>query len=764
MGGLPIVPESLYDLITIEDPQISPDGHRVAFVQTQPVYTDNRYTRKIQIMDLATKSMIRLSGDQQKESSPRWSPDGKQICFVSTRSGSAQLYLISTSGGEARQLTQMVGGASAPVWSPDGQWLAFLSDSTAEECALEDKGVLYDSPVSGFASDWSGDQRQALKDPRVITQLPYRTGTSFFDGKYHHVYVIPVSGGTPKRLTSGMFHHSMVDWSPDSRYVVTNSNRKQSSGDEFFELWSTILKIDITTGEESIVAFEVAEEGRHPLVSPDGKWVAHCFVPKVESPYAEPYYIAVTPFTGGKTKIISGDDLTVIDFKWDVDSQHLIFLTHDHGDGKLIKVNLDGSIKEEWVSGKRQVTGFTLDQAGKTIAFSATSPLMPSELFSKHLPTQEETQLTSFNAAWEKKYHLSDVTEINYRGAGDVEIQGWYMRPRNFDPKKSYPLAVEIHGGPQVMWGNTFWHEFQILAARGYFVFFCNPRGSSGYGAKFQRIRGKGGYTDMPDIMTGMDTVISMEKSVDPERLAVTGGSYGGFLTGWIVTHTNRFKAAVSQRGVYDELNMFGSGDIPESVEWYHGGIPREETLKELWEYSPAAHAKNVTTPLMILHSELDYRVPISQAETFFAALRRHGNRDAVMVRFPREGHELSRSGEPRHRVERLYKIVDWFDTHIQPEYYQPGIFEKADFHAYLDEFGGWKLEGETLTKSFACGNFDLAVRFLNQLAAYSKTKSIQPQLSVDGDTVSVQFTEKNLHAPSLAQLSLARELSLRVG
>ena len=700
MGGLPIVPESLYDLISVDDPQISPDGRTIAFVQTQPSYQENRYRRSIQLMDLETKSMRRLSGDQQKDFSPRWSPDGKQICFVSTRNGIPQLFLISADGGEARQLTRMVGGAGAPVWSPDGQWLAFLSDSTAEECDLEDQDVLYDSSVSGFASAWSDEQRQALKDPRVITQLPYRTGTSFFDGKYHHVYLISAAGGAPKRLTSGMFHHSMVDWSPDSQYVVTNSNRKQSSGDEFFELWSTILKINIQTGEESIVAFEVAEEGRHPLVSPDGKWVAHCFVPKVKSPYAEPYYIAVTPFAGGKTKIVSGDELTVIDFKWDVDSQHLIFLTHDHGDGKLIKVNLDGSIKEEWVAGKRQVSSFTLDKAGKTIAFSITAPLMPSELFSKHLPTQKETQLTTFNTAWEKKYHLSDVTEIKYQGAGDVEIQGWYMRPRNFDPKKSYPLAVEIHGGPQVMWGNSFWHEFQILAARGYFVFFCNPRGSSGYGAKFQRIRGKGGYTDMPDIMTGMDTVISLEKSVDPERLAVTGGSYGGFLTGWIVTHTNRFKAAVSQRGVYDELNMFGSGDIPESVEWYHGGIPREETLKELWEYSPAAHAKNLTTPLMILHSELDYRVPISQAETFFAALRRHGNRDAIMVRFPREGHELSRSGEPRHRVERLYKIADWFDTHIQPAYFQPKAFNQDDFHAYLDEFGGWTLQGTALVKS----------------------------------------------------------------
>jgi dipeptidyl aminopeptidase/acylaminoacyl peptidase/pterin-4a-carbinolamine dehydratase len=764
MCGLPVVPESLYDLITVEDPQISPDGRTVAFVQMQPGYQENRYRRKIQLMDIASQSMLRLSGDQQKDSAPRWAPDGKQICFVSTRSGIPQLYLISTTGGEARQLTHMVGGATAPVWSPDGQWLAFLSDSTDEECLLEDQAALYNSPVSGLASAWSADHRESLKDPRVVTQLPYRTGTSFFDGKYHHVYLISVNGGAPKRLTSGMFHHSMVDWSPDSRYVVTNSNRKQSSGDEFFELWSTILKIDIQTGEESVVAFEVAEEGRHPLVSPDGKWVAHCFVPKVESPYAEPYYIAVTPFGGGETSIVSGDDLTVIDFKWDVDSQHLIFLTHDHGDGKLIKVHLDGTIKEEWVTGKRQVTAFTLDKKGQSIAFAATAPLMPSELFVKELTTQKETQLTTLNADWEKKFDLSDVHEIKYMGEGNVEVQGWYMRPRNFDPKKSYPLAVEIHGGPQVMWGNTFWHEFQILAARGYFVFFCNPRGSSGYGANFQRIRYKGGYTDMPDIMTGMDTVISMEKSVDPQRLAVTGGSYGGFLTGWIVTHTDRFKAAVSQRGVYDELNMFGSGDIPESVEWYHGGIPREENLMELWEYSPAAHAKNVVTPLMILHSELDFRVPISQAETFFAALRRHGNRDAVMVRFPREGHELSRAGEPQHRVERLYKIADWFDTHIQPEKFEPYALDQEAFHAHLDEFGGWKLEDQSLIKTYACGNFELAVRFMNQIAAYVKLKKVKPQVSLDGEFVQVKFTDNVIHAPSMAQLALARELSLRVG
>ncbi|HHY88908.1 MAG TPA: prolyl oligopeptidase family serine peptidase [Chloroflexi bacterium] len=765
MTSLPVVPESLYDLVTVEDPRFSPDGKTIAFVRMQPDGDENCYRRQIYLIPADGSAPARPFTRGKQDFSPRWSPDGSQLVFVSARSGRPQLYRMPVTGGEPVQLTFLPGGAVNPAWSPDGRWIAFNSSSTRGEHALEDSGQLHDPRMRAEALDWSGQHRESLRDPRTITRLPYRTGTSFFDGQYSHVYIIPAAGGAPKRLSNGDFHHAAPDWTPDSRMVVTNSNREQSSGDEFFELWSSIIGFDIETGAEKVLVSEVTEEGRPARVSPDGQWVAHAFVPKVPSPYAEPYYAAVSSMDTGETRIISDDaDLTVIDFSWAPDSQSLFATIHHHGEGRLVRLARTGGQPETLVSGRRMVQSFSVSQDGRKVAFTLTSPTLVSELFVLDLEAGQERQLTAFNREWESTHFLSDPQTFWYTGADDVQVQGWIFRPRNFDPAKRYPLAVEIHGGPQIMWGDSFWHEFQVLTSRGYFVFFCNPRGSAGYGAHFQRIRGNGGYTDMADIMTGLDQALAMEPAADPERLTVTGGSYGGFLTGWIVGHTDRFKAAVSQRGVYDELNMFGSGDIPESVEWYHNGIPRPETLMELWEYSPAAYAEKVTTPLKILHSELDYRVPISQAETFFAYLRRYGNRDAVMVRFPREGHELSRSGEPRHRVRRLYEIVTWFDRYVQPERLQPCPLDDEALQQALATLPGWQLEGGALVRSFEAGNFTLALALAGRVGALAEEAGYAPGLCLkpDGRLV-LRLTNCQHGAVTDAEERFARILNQRL-
>ena len=735
MTLLPVVPESLYELVTVEDPQFSPDGRTIAFVRMQPDGEANKVLRSICLIPADGSAPASAFTRGAQDFSPRWSPDGSNLLFVSTRGGSPQIYRMPVDGGEPLQLTWMAGGASHPAWSPDGKWIAFNASSTRNEQALEDGGQMFDPTLRSEMKDWSREHRESLRDPRTITKLPYRTGTSFFDGQYSHVYVIPAEGGAPRRLSSGDFHHAAPDWTPDSKMVVTNSNRKQSSGDEFFELWSSIIGYDVETGAEKLLVHEVCEEGRQALVSPDGQWIAHSLIPKVASPYAEPYYAAVSSMETGESMIVSDDaDLTVINFDWAPDSQALYVMTHDRGEGKLVRLSRTGGQPETLVSGNRMVQSFSASPDGKRVAFSASAPTLVSELFVLDIETGEDKQVTFFNKEWESAHALSTPQIFWYTGADDVPVQGWIFRPKDFNPTRRYPLAVEIHGGPQVMWGNAFWHEFQMLCSRGYFVFYCNPRGSSGYGASFQRIRGHGGYTDMADIMTGLDQALSMEPAADPERLTVTGGSYGGFLTGWIVGHTDRFKAAVSQRGVYDEFNMFGSGDIPESTEWYHNGIPRPETLMELWEYSPAAYAEKVTTPLKILHSELDYRVPVSQAETFFAYLRRYGNRDAVMVRFPREGHELSRSGEPRHRVRRLYEIMTWFDRFVQPDRLQPRPLSEAELKDNLPALTGWSLDNGALVRSIAAGNFALALSLAQRIGDLADEAGYAPNMAIDAD------------------------------
>ena len=757
----PICPESLFDYSIIEDPQFSTDGKKIAFVRMQADEEGNDYHRTIWMVDTDGKSEPYPFTNGTSDQNPRWSPDGTRLAFISSRDGSSQLYVISLNGGEAVQITDMVGGVSNINWSPDSKWIAFNSLSTLNEHHLEDLGVLYNKGLKEVPKEWSKMHRQELQDPRVVTQLPYRTGTAFFDGCYQHIYVISSKGGSLMRLSNGEYHHGAPEWSKDSKFVFSNSKRDQSSGEENFELWSSVLKFDIYSAKEEVILSEVSEEGREIEISPDGRWLAYFYVQKAESPYEEPYYVAVNSCVEkAENKIISTEDQTVINFKWDSDSKHIYFLVHDHGDGKIVQNDLAGGTPREIVYGKRMVEQFDVSTDGKMIAFSVSSPITPGDLFIKNVDTGEENQLTHFNKDFETSHAFSIPDELEFTGTDGLSIQGWYFKPKDFNPQKTYPAVVEIHGGPQIMWGNSFWHEFQVLCSRGYFVFFCNPRGSAGYGARFQKLRGKGGYTDMADIMNGLDAFLAKERSVDQNRLCVTGGSYGGFLTAWIVTHTGRFAAAVAQRGVYDELNMFGSGDIPESVEWYYGGVPREENLKELWEYSPIAHAKNVTTPLLILHSELDYRCPISQAESFFTHLRRNGNRDVNMVRFPREGHNLSRNGEPWHRIERLRRITEWFDHQIKYTSLIDEILTDDQLNQWIYTLKAWRRENLKLIRSTESGNNDIANMMVRKIWNYLKMNKKQCNLIIEGSRLTVEIQGIDSRGITMREILLADRLN----
>lgn len=730
-----ITAESIFDIYNIESPAVSPDSSLIAFVRSRPSESADDYEKSIWLADTAGEAEpVQFISTGRKNYSPAWSPDGQKLCFVSQRDGSAQLYEIPADGGEARKLTSMVGSVGNPAYSPDGKRIVFNSDSTVDEHALEDSGVLYGDVTGEYARKWSENHRKSLKDPRVIEKLPYKTGTSFFDGRYSHLYVYECESGRVKRLSNGNYHHSAGQWSADSARVFANSNRDQKSGDEFFELWSSILSFDVRTAKMTEVAAEVCEEGRPPRISPDGKWVAFFYVPKSSSPYQLPYYVAVAPVDGGEIRPITSDDMTVADFQWDTDSAHILVNLHWHGDAVVKRVSINdpaGDITTV-LDGKRFVGDFQISKDGTLLAYNVTTPVKPSDLQVYFRQQDREIQLTHFNEKWEKEHFLSPYNEIEYTAPDGTQLQGWYCKPMNFDSAQSYPLAVEIHGGPQVMWGLSFMHEFQMLASHGYFVFFCNPRGSAGYGRHFQEIRENGGYTDMPDIMQGMDEVLKQEPAIDKEKLVCTGGSYGGFLSGWIVTHTDRFKAVVSQRGVYDELNMFGSGDIPESVEWYFNGVPRTETLSEVWDHSPIAHAKKVTTPLMILHSELDFRVPVSQAETFFAHLRRQGKKDTVMVRYPNEGHELSRSGGPRHRVDRLYKIMGWFDLHVNKSEKELSIAVDS----WLNK--GWEVHDGAFVKHFDTGTYPIGAQLLEEFVSLLKRYGVEPVFNLSEKTLTV--------------------------
>jgi dipeptidyl aminopeptidase/acylaminoacyl peptidase len=322
---------------------------------------------------------------------------------------------------------------------------------------------------------------------------------------------------------------------------------------------------------------------------------------------------------------------------------------------------------ETVLTADREMLAFDLSPNGTKVGFVASTDRAPSDLYLAVLTDSAEQRLTEANAEWLAERDLAAVEDLWFQSNDGTPIQGWIIKPPRFDPGRKYPLILSIHGGPHVMWSRhepTMWHEWQMQAACGYVVLACNPRGSDGYGRDFRSaLLNHWGEADLPDLMAGVKQVIA-QGFVDPERLVVTGGSYGGFMTAWVIGHVDRFKAAVAQRGVYDLSSFFSTTDIPRLTEWEFATTPWEDP-ERLWQYSPLAHVEQIHTPLLLIHSEHDYRAPIPTAEGLFVALRRL-RREVEMVRYPRDGHELSRSGEPKHRVDRLERIVSWFDRHVQ--------------------------------------------------------------------------------------------------
>lgn len=682
-----IKPEDFNDIVSVEDPQISPDGHWIAFVRVDVDRVENIYRRAIWLAPTDGGPPRPFTSGPKHDSAPRWSPDGKHLAFVSSRSGDkSQIFLIATDGGEARRLTDLPHGTANPAWSPDGKSIAFTSRVNAEEREQEDNPA-QDEGDSGAPRDaFELKQRSEAEkhrekqrfDPRVIHRQPYRAGTEFFDDRRTHIYMVDTAAANPDatdeqkathRLTDGDIDYAPPIWSPDGASILTSATRDPES--DMGWIYQDVFRVPVTTAETGRKApVSITGPGYcdlNPRPSPDGRYVAYLRRPE-ERIFAQYSRLALVPSDGGEPQEVTpGFDRGVDDFQWSPDGTSLIFSCGDEGDTGLYIVPSDGGTPVSLVSGRREVLAFDIARDDGQISFVACTPERPPDLYAVAPDGSQEKMLTDWNGKLLERKQVMPVEEIWYPAPDGVEVQGWLIKPPDFDPVKTYPLVVEIHGGPHAMWGPStmsMWHEWQSLAARGYVVFYCNPRGSGGYGYAFaDATHSRWGDADMPDILAGVDYV-SSQGFIDPARLAVTGGSYGGFMTAWIVGHDQRFAAAASQRGVYHLSSFFGTTDIPELIEWEFDGRPWE-SYERLWQHSPLAYVEQIKTPLLIIHSEQDFRVPIPDAEHLFLALR-WLKREVEFVRYPREGHELSRSGEPRHRVDRLNRIIDWFDTYCQ--------------------------------------------------------------------------------------------------
>jgi dipeptidyl aminopeptidase/acylaminoacyl peptidase len=667
-----------HDIAKPADPRISPDGTRVAFLRRQPT-DDETVESTVYLVDVAGGDPRRLTLAEGSDAEPRWSPSGDRIAFTSTRGADddrQQLWVLPTDGGEARRVTDVGGGVSEIAWSPDGERIAFVQSVTAE-----------DREADRDLSVPEGHEPDEHPDPRVIDRTVYRTGQRFFDGRRAGVYVVDAdaavggaTGADPaegvERVTDRDADFSAPDWGDDDTLYFA-----EEAGDDPDDSSEIAIRAhDFETGETERV-HTTTGWGAALAATADGR---------VAFTHAEPEQVSMQPValrvvdreTGAVTDLTGSIDRGLgyeAAPQWGPDESTLYFATPDEGKTALWRVPADGSESPERLLRPGTVSGATVgggEGAGPgevTVAFAASEWDHPGDVFAHDAWSGETARLTELNADYLDERSIGEPEEVRFESDG-TEIQGWVLTPPEFDPDsegdegdETYPLAVEVHGGPHAMWSTagTMWHEFQTLAARGYVVFWSNPRGSTGYGEAFmQAIERDWGAVTLSDVMAGVETVAD-RPYVDETNAFLTGGSFGGFMTAWAVGQTDYFRAAVSQRGVYDLTGFYGSTDAAyKLVEGDFDTVPAEEP-EWLWEQSPTGHADAVDTPTLLIHSEDDTRTPVCTAELYHRLLRKNGV-ETRFVRYPREGHELSRSGEPGHVVDRIERIVRWFDGYSE--------------------------------------------------------------------------------------------------
>jgi dipeptidyl aminopeptidase/acylaminoacyl peptidase len=643
--------DDLFHLTLVGDAQISPDGKKIAHVVKHLDREKNDYVANIYLWDDGESRQYTAGG---KDSAPRWSPDGRRLAFLSGHEDKPQIYVMPTSGGEPLRLTEQEFGAGTPVWSPDSSRIAFTAPVSVVE-ALEDKETAR---------------------TRVIERAVYKfDGAGFIEDRRRHVFVAGVATREVQQITDGDWYDAAPAWSPDGRHIAFQSNRNP---DWDLEPGADIWIVPVEGGEPRRVT-----DGRgvwtSPCFSPDGSRIAMVGFARPEGETPSYYLQLWTIARGGgePVNLLADTDLAVgnsISSDWSIAGEDalswqpegIFFLVAERGASSVYSLSPAGrSLRpagrcrqddmRRVTTGSRHVMDFSV--AGGAVAYTGSDATHPAEIF-----LQCEV-VTGHTADFLSDVRLVAPEKLTFQGAEGVQIDGWLMKPADFVAGRTYPLVVYIHGGPIFAYGETFFHEFQALAAAGFGLFYCNPHGGSSYGQAFQvSIMGDWGNLDYQDVMAGVDRATELPW-VDANRLGVAGGSYGGFMVNWIISHTDRFAAACTQRSICNHISQGGTSDWAATRGERLGGTP-EGDPERLWTMSPLKYVANVNTPTLILHSERDDRCPVEQGEQWFAALRRL-RVPVRFVRFPEESHGLSRGGKPSRRVERMEHIIKWFREYL---------------------------------------------------------------------------------------------------
>ena len=694
-------------IANVGDPQMSPDGERVVYAVTTVDGNTNVTTLWMVRIDNSSDSPTSRQPEQRRDryapthpaslvlpsgwqaTNPRWSPDGKRIAFLATVDNRHGIWVVSIDGGRPRFVTAVQDtnffityAGESLAWSPDSKSIAYVSAS-----------------VEPAFDKHYGDSQT---DPMVIDRIQYKSRTSFSDNLRTHVWITDVDDPTPRQLTTGLAYDHALSFSPRGDEIAFVSNHEL---DPDAVNNSDIFAVDLRGQVRQITNTKGCEY--EPTWSPDGKWIAYTAtrrdVTTIDSVAEDTHVWVMSAGGDDRRDLTASQDRRARNPRWRPDSRALYFSAGDRGQTLIYEVDVDhggvrpvfgatdqvrtNEVASEFRGSLDSTSPITVDQRIQILSFSFSNQVIRGEVVSgpNRIPFQLTTmaavisdpthpaelwigrgntltRVTSHNITFRRSALLAEPEEFRFKSFDGTEIEGWLMKPFGWRVDRKYPLILNIHGGPHGMYGYGFNATFQACAMDGYAVLYLNPRGSNGYGQKFSDgTLNEWGGGDYRDLMAGVDEALKRYQWIDPNRLGVTGGSYGGFMTNWVITQTPRFKAAVSVASVSNLISFYSTSLYQDLIHAEFGGFPWDN-YDLLWQWSPLRYVRQAQTPTMFIHGESDNDVHITQAEEMYMALKRRGV-ETVLVRYPREGHGLR---EPRHRVDALEKTLSWFDRFLK--------------------------------------------------------------------------------------------------
>ncbi len=673
----PITIADLHTLKFVQPGAISPDSSSYIFSVRTTRQDRKGYDYNLYVVSAEGAEVRQFTYGEKSDAGPVYSPDGSLIAFVGKRGRRPGIQIIPADGGEAHALVERNGAFADLSFSPDGRKIlcTFQPDDPVDS---HGDSQPHNGPGKG------GDEGSAEKPAkpevpvyRHIDRLFYRLDAQGFLPKEEpQIWLFDVETGAGTQLTRGKRGAVQPVFSPDGRRIAFIANVRPDPDLERY--WIDLFIIGVGGGKRRQIPTPPGPLYQ-PSFSPDGKTIAYLGHDDIEDPsYESPRVWVVAANGRGKARCLCpkfdqpaydgtisdmGGEFSITRPHWSPNSRSIFFLSCSRGSSGLYRVLVRGGTPVRVTPDRIHLRSPSLSRnAGVAVGVVSTATMLP-EIFAYDIRTGKGRRLTFLNRDWAAGIDIQKPKHVRIMSTENTIVDAWILKPPRFSPRKKYPAIVEVHGGPQAQYGYSFFHEMQLLAAQGYVVLYSNPRGSLGYGRAFaEAIKGDWGNRDFADVMAGTDYLERLSY-VDANRIGITGGSYGGFMTNWAVGHTRRYKAAVTQRSVVDLVPFFGSSDCGFIFRLTFGGYPWEN-LDAYRRQSPLTYAKDIRTPLLIIHSEGDLRCNIEQAENLFATLKVLKRR-VEFIRFPEEPHGLSRQGRPDRRQVRLEKIVEWFERYL---------------------------------------------------------------------------------------------------